>query len=1758
MVLSASLVQPMVSRQPARAEPGSKIPRRDLPLMTSAAVKPRQLKPPATSPVADFTPLARTGAAGSKAARAAEAPQTSLVSPVDDSVVATETPTLKVRDVGSGTLYCFKVSTGFDGRSGSVVDSGCLSTPQWKVPKHVLRDGGKYTWTAGTTTGAGQPVTPPAWVAHFTVDQRVGDPGPAPTDKLGPVTVNLYNGNVHTKSSGPAFEALGGPAGVTFSYNSRQGEAHGVRASYFNDPQHNGTPAAAPVLVRSEAQVNLDWGNVWSNVDENLPWKDNPLPPALDKNHYVIRWEGHFKAPRSGDFQFAGAHADGAKIWVNGRLVYDNPDATPNVSTEFLTAGPRHERDVPLIAGQRAAIKVELYHHSAERPRMVLWTKSTTGAAGQRSHNVAPRIVTTDWLYAEDPLPLPAGWTLGVAGSGYTKAEMLDGSVVLTDNAGGKHTWTKTSDGGYAPPSDEDGVLAFDAGGRITVTDKDVASIFNPDGTLAQVTSVQDSKKPAALQYFYSGSIPRLTQIKDPVSGRAHTLHYNTDGSDNCYGGVARPPGADRAPAQQLCRIRYWDGTETRLWYVMDTLARIENPGAAIADYNYLNRDTAKPLYDRETDEEQRQKIKETLGPLTEVRDGLAYDWLARQTPNGRMLAERTMVEYESVYESDIGDSRLRAVKVLAPYPSGYLEAGPRPGHLYQYYLDRKQTTVGVSGLDDRMRSRVVTYDDAGRELTSTDADGVSSSVAWNSKDQPVAEVDPRGKRVTYVYDHADRLTDVHGPAAASCFDGQTPTSQCQSTVPHSRTRYDEGIVGLQAAFYDNPHLSGVPAVWQTGVGTGDGSLTGNWGGTPPVTGTGGWSGRFTGEIRFPEAGKYGLGFTAVDGVRLWIDDVLIVDSWTDKASTTVSGTYTNPKAGSRHRIRVDYYNRSGSTGALDFTWTPPGDDGSVTVPGEHLAPRYGYETSRVTEAGSERAPSTKTTTAYSDASTGIDPVFGLVVSKTSDPGGLDLVRRNVFERPGNGYLRRLAEALPGGDIGDPAKRGTSAYYGGNETRSNPCEENSPAVNQGGMAKTLTAAGNADGSANTAETVDDASGRVVAVRINSEPWSCVSYDARGRVAKKTFPAMGDQPARTVTHDYAVGGNSLVTRISDANGSTTAVVDLLGRVVSYTDATGVITTSRYDAAGRKTTETTTVKGVSSTLTYRWTNAARLIGLSLDGTAVATPGYEAGLLKTVGYGNGSDLAVTYNDAAAVTALKWKTKESTVTDTVTRARDQRVTAESITDSAAPGKTYDHSYTYDGAGRLVAATVPHHKLTYGYTGDGGCGPNKKAGANTNRTSSTDSFNGGPPVTTAYCYDNADRLLSTSGATTLSLDYDVYGNATKVGTDTLGYDSTRRHVVTTTAATANAAARTVRYTRDVTDRITARTVEETGKPAQATRYGFTSDAGGPDFVLDAGGNLRQRVLKLPGGVVLTKNYSANTPANWAYPNVQGHILLTADGTGARTGKLHLYDPFGQNIDPDTGAIGDIPIPATAEGGMDFGWLGQHTVPIEHLASHQALEMGARTYLPVLGRFLQTDPVSGGSANNYDYVNADPINNLDLTGSKPWYPSPLDKGGAGGGGPRGSGPGGPGGGGKGPGGGGGANTGPRPNTPEKAPTQEAPTKAEPAKIAIGLSEVDGNPMALLEFADRVGAKSYHDWPSQGQNWVQEFQSYVKDGKTQIHVNLDGIDDPVAAARAGRGTDPILDGHATGWELSLIQDNPSSWPLVTFYREGRPVDNPFVE
>ncbi|MCA1824847.1 MAG: hypothetical protein LC640_11435, partial [Frankia sp.] len=59
-------------------------------------------------------------------------------------------------------------------------------------------------------------------------------------------------------------------------------------------------------------------------------------------------------------------------------------------------------------------------------------------------------------------------------------------------------------------------------------------------------------------------------------------------------------------------------------------------------------------------------------------------------------------------------------------------------------------------------------------------------------------------------------------------------------------------------------------------------------------------------------------------------------------------------------------------------------------------------------------------------------------------------------------------------------------------------------------------------------------------------------------------------------------------------------------------------------------------------------------------------------------------------------------------------------------------------------------------------------------------------------------------------------------------------------------------------------------------------------------------------------------------------------------------------------------------------WLGAHQRSADTLGA--LVLMGVRLYNPAVGRFLQIDPVEGGSANRYDYAYQDPVNSFDLDG----------------------------------------------------------------------------------------------------------------------------------------------------------------------------------
>jgi RHS repeat-associated protein len=119
------------------------------------------------------------------------------------------------------------------------------------------------------------------------------------------------------------------------------------------------------------------------------------------------------------------------------------------------------------------------------------------------------------------------------------------------------------------------------------------------------------------------------------------------------------------------------------------------------------------------------------------------------------------------------------------------------------------------------------------------------------------------------------------------------------------------------------------------------------------------------------------------------------------------------------------------------------------------------------------------------------------------------------------------------------------------------------------------------------------------------------------------------------------------------------------------------------------------------------------------------------------------------------------------------------------------------------------------------------------------------------------------------------------------------------------------------------------------------------------------------GGLAAVQDSS--TGVSLQLTNLHGDVIATASlsPTATKPTATFEFDEFGN---PKSGTAGR------------FGWLGSKQRRTELPSG--VIQMGVRSYILALGRFLSPDPVPGGSANAYDYANQDPVNNFDLTGER--------------------------------------------------------------------------------------------------------------------------------------------------------------------------------
>ena len=86
---------------------------------------------------------------------------------------------------------------------------------------------------------------------------------------------------------------------------------------------------------------------------------------------------------------------------------------------------------------------------------------------------------------------------------------------------------------------------------------------------------------------------------------------------------------------------------------------------------------------------------------------------------------------------------------------------------------------------------------------------------------------------------------------------------------------------------------------------------------------TGPWSARWTGVIEAPATGEYTFHTFSNDGIRLRVNDLVLIDDWTDHGEKEDAGRMTLT-AGQRYPVQLDYF-YNGGQGVVKLWWTPPG-----------------------------------------------------------------------------------------------------------------------------------------------------------------------------------------------------------------------------------------------------------------------------------------------------------------------------------------------------------------------------------------------------------------------------------------------------------------------------------------------------------------------------------------------------------------------------------------------------------------------------------------------------------------------------------------------------------------------------------------------------------------------------------------------------------------------------------------------------------------
>lgn len=472
----------------------------------------------------------------------------------------------------------------------------------------------------------------------------------------------------------------------------------------------------------------------------------------------------------------------------------------------------------------------------------------------------------------------------------------------------------------------------------------------------------------------------------------------------------------------------------------------------------------------------------------------------------------------------------------------------------------------------------------------------------------------------------------------------------------------------------------------------------------------------------------------------------------------------------------------------------------------------------------------------------------------------------------------------------------------------------------------------------------------------------LTYDEAGRQTSRSIEGGGIAIPKVETLYSTTNGLPTAERficpVSEPSCDTQAVIttyDALGRATAYEDADGNKATTTYDQLGRPVT----LNDGKGTQTMRYDAVTGLL-VELEDSAAGTftASYDAdGQIVKRGLPNGLLVEDSYDPTGAPEALGYTkaTNCGSSCSWLTFAVKRSIHGQILSESGTLGTD---SYDYDKAGRLITAReTPQGSscTTRAYTYD----------QNSNRMSMTTrgpgmggacSTSGG--TTQSYVYDAADRLQASG------LAYDDFGRITNLpGAYAGGGTLATSYFANDLVRSQTQDGLTNSYELDAAMRQRYRT--QTGTTFSTETYHYADESDAVAWV-ETGSSWSRNIEGIGGDLAAVQDSASGTTLQLA--NLHGDVIATASLDPSVTQLLNTfeYDEFGV---PKSGTAGR------------FGWLGGKKRRTELPSG--VIQMGVRSYVPAMGRFLTVDPVLGGSSNAYDYAYQDPVNVTDLDGRCP-------------------------------------------------------------------------------------------------------------------------------------------------------------------------------